>query len=152
METQNIKAIANLKTGNLELFKTGSNVNDLEMESLLASVFSVAVLHVMLQPAKTNTKNLREIRFCSSDTMDSFLMMSLISDYNLMMACNFHHSIYFDGCFDYTSQSGHDNGYINDGFDTNGNIDAGTDACGGCGGCGGSFIKFIFKLLYIVTN
>jgi len=49
LKALNTKIEANLKSG-IELKQIGNMVNDLEIHSLFASVFSISILHVMLQP------------------------------------------------------------------------------------------------------
>jgi len=52
---ENLSALVNLKTGSIKINKVGTTIDNLEIESLMASLISIAILHVILQP-KINNK------------------------------------------------------------------------------------------------
>jgi len=111
----NTKIEANLKSGEIQLKQIGYIFDDLEIESLLASVFSIAILHVMLQPRQGVDKKVGDKYVKSVNTTDYRMLNSTIGNTDMLLAYNLAFSVGFDGC--------DNNGFAGDG--------------GGCGGCGG---------------
>ena len=111
----NTKIEANLKSGEIQLKQIGYRVDDLEIESLLASVFSIAILHVMLQPRQGVDKKVGDKYVKSVNTTHYRMLNSTIVNTDMLLAYNLAFSVGFDGC--------DNNGFAGDG--------------GGCGGCGG---------------
>ena len=108
---------ANLKSGQIDLIKAGNTVDDLVIESLLASVFSIAIIHVMLQPHQGKNKKVSDKFVNSDDTTQYYMLNSTVGNTDLLFAYNLAFAVGYDGC-------------TNNGFD-------GGDSGGGCGGCGG---------------
>ena len=75
--SENIQAKASLKTGLIQLQQVKKVINCLEVESLLACIFSVAVLHVVLQPRLIDNKP-GSIGWIN---MDEYVMLSSIASY-----------------------------------------------------------------------
>lgn len=117
----NTKIEANLKSGEIQLKQIGYIFDDLEIESLLASVFSIAILHVMLQPRQGVDKKVGDKYVKSVNTNDYRMLNSTIGNTDMLLAYNLAFSVGFDGC-------------DNNGFE--GDCGDGGDG-GGCGGCGG---------------
>jgi hypothetical protein len=94
--SENIQVRVSLRTGQMKFKQIKPIVNCLEVESLLACAFSVAVLNVVLQPRMNDNKP----GSISWTNMDKYLMLSSIASYDYIGAGKF--SSYglsgFDGC------------------------------------------------------
>ena len=118
-----------------------NNVGKLELESLLVSVFSIAVLHVMLQPITKklkignkpiNTLNLDDyymLNSVRSSDSSAYYSSAFVSNYD---GCS--HNVHSHDCIN-------SHNHIADDVSVNGPDDGGdggdSGGCGGCGGCGG---------------
>ena len=140
IRTENLNGQVNLRTNNIEIHQMNNNVDKLELESLLVSVFSIAVMHVMLQPIAKKLK----IGNKPVNTLD-------LNDYYMLNSVrSFDSSVYYssafvsnyDGCthnvHSHDCVNSHD--HIPDDISVNGPDDGG-DGGGGCGGCGGQLFK-----------
>jgi hypothetical protein len=109
-----LEAQVNLKTGSMVFNKLNKNIDELEIESVLASIFSIAILHVMLQPKMTKTTNGSQVK---NVDLDQYYMLNTACTADFINAYNLAFAVGFDGC-------------VNDGFD-----------CDAGGNAGGLFFK-----------
>jgi len=135
VKSENLKAQVNLKTNKIDLHQISNRVNDLEIESLLVCVFSVAVLHVMLQPPAPKMAIVGTKAVSTINTDDYYLLSSVRSS---DMCYTYNHTFvtHFDGCNDHSNAHDNhncDNDTPDDVCETVGRPDDGTDG-GGCGG------------------
>ena len=117
VDSGSIQAIVNLKLGTVLLLfnsKLEKNVDPLEIESLLALVFSISTLHVILQPkprpdAINSIPTSRSNQFTSqgysprfrSSPFDNFLLLNMIGYSSLMNSGYYHHH-----CHDFNGHHG----------------------------------------------
>jgi len=103
VKSLNLKAEVDLKTNTIKMIKLGEFVDNLEIESLLVSVFSIAVLHVMLQPkmlnkpqiTQTTTNNRRQVRTID---IDRNYMLGSVTQQDTLLLYNTAFITGFDGC------------------------------------------------------
>ena len=81
---ENLSALVNLKTGSIKIKKVGTTIDNLEIESLMASLISIAILHVILQP-KINNKFRSVQKIQSSKPVQLFRNKNQISKQNIRL-------------------------------------------------------------------
>lgn len=94
--SENLKAHVNIKTGMINLKRIKKrNITSLEVESLLACIYSVAVLHVVLQPRLHDLK----LGSIGWNNMDQYLMLNSIASYSFLRSSRLTYGLSgFDGC------------------------------------------------------
>jgi len=120
LQSVNMKITVDLKSGRMGFNKSNNNnasIDELEIESILATIFSIAILHVMLQPKSSTTSDKKNQQI----DINNYYMLNTACDTNMFLAYNLAFALNYDGL-------------INGGF---------VGDAGGCGGCGG-FFSFIF--------
>jgi hypothetical protein len=118
IQSNNLKAQVNLKSGLMVFNQLNNKIDELEIESVLASIFSIAILHVMLQPKMAKTTNGTQVK---NIDLDQYYMLNTACTTDFFIAYNLAFAVGFDGC-------------VNNGFD---------GGAGGDGG-GGLFLKLIY--------
>jgi hypothetical protein len=114
IQSDNLKAQVNLKSGLMVFNQLNNKIDELEIESVLASIFSIAILHVMLQPKMTKTTNGTQVK---NVDLDQYYMLNTACTADFINAYNLAFAVGFDGC-------------VNNGFD-----------CDAGGNAGGLFFK-----------
>ena len=145
---ENLSALVNLKTGSIKIKKVGTTIDNLEIESLMASLISIAILHVILQPKiKNKLRSVQKIQASKPIPVQLFrnknqnhLTMFNIIGYDEILNMqyqemneNHHHDHqndhnYNDNCDTYDDGSCN-NWFINPQDDSN----SGSSSCGGGG-------------------
>ena len=143
LKTNNLKVQVDLKSGEMIFTQIGNSVNDLEMESLLTSVFSIAIMHVMLQPRQVENKKIGDKYLKSIDMNEHYMLNSAVGTPDMLLAYNLAFAVNFDGCLNGGFDSGGGCGGIRFFFELILYIDFKfINIFIGCGGCGGNTIAF----------
>jgi len=108
LASENCLAHVNMKSGLIQINQIKQIVNCLEVESLIACVFSVAVLNVVLQPRLNDGKP----GSISWTNMDEYRMLNSIANYGFIRSGRFTYGLLgYDGC-DNGFESGDGNEYV----------------------------------------